>query len=743
MPKTSCDQVVREERATIKSQRVKRGADGERKGYVGLALSGGGIRSASFAIGVIQGLYAAGVLKFVDYLSTVSGGGYTGSAFTWSNYLARPTQVPPKFPFGEKGRGARTAVPEDASTPLAPDALSYIRQHGNYLMPTAGLSVLALVGVVLRNIIVCFSVYTAGLVVAVLALFLLWPQLHPHLHPLAGTGNPDADYLGPGLLLFALFVAVSLLYGLFAWLMSTFQSGSNVHYRWRVRFQVACGSLLAFAVCASVAGSVPIVVGSLVQAWTKAALLASTSSVGLAGVIYEFLTQHRKSVPRFPRLTATRVAITAAALLYGWLLIAYVIADAIAHRSTDGAESLAWWLLGVLGYFLVFGFLINTNLFGIGRMYRDRLMEAFMPSRDALASNAWMRAEAADNTFLKDVCTAADPGPYHLINTNVILTQAECSRYRNRAGDSFLMSPLYCGSDATGWYPTAQCFDEMSLATAMAISGAAVNPNTGGGGEGLTRNKYVAFMLALFNIRLGYWVRNPALTVDGSTLLRKIRPTLLHPGLRQGLLGSGQHERATFLELTDGGHFDNTGIYELIRREVDTIVLSLAGADPDYSLEDLAIAIERVRADFGVFIEFSADSFDDLAPGSAHDGGMQPPDAAPLGVTTNPTRGYSIAALQLSRRGYAVATIKYPARLGKLIVIKSSTIAGMPIDTTVYKLQHADFPNQSTADQFFSERQFEAYREIGYQIAKQMLKDTALKAALELPVQPTVPGHVK
>ncbi len=99
-------------------------------------------------------------------------------------------------------------------------------------------------------------------------------------------------------------------------------------------------------------------------------------------------------------------------------------------------------------------------------------------------------------------------------------------------------------------------------------------------------------------------------------------------------------------------------------------------------------------------------------------------------------KGYSSAALQLSAPGYALATVRYPGRVGKLIVIKSSTVAGMPIDTAVYKIQHADFPNQSTADQFFSERQFEAYREIGYQIAKQMLKDAALRSALEQPGQP-------
>ena len=50
----------------------------------GLAISGGGIRSASFGLGVLQSLVANDRLKEIDYLSTVSGGGYIGSALTWA-----------------------------------------------------------------------------------------------------------------------------------------------------------------------------------------------------------------------------------------------------------------------------------------------------------------------------------------------------------------------------------------------------------------------------------------------------------------------------------------------------------------------------------------------------------------------------------------------------------------------------------------------------------------------------------
>src|SRR5690606_8935342 len=87
-------------------------------------------------------------------------------------------------------------------------------------------------------------------------------------------------------------------------------------------------------------------------------------------------------------------------------------------------------------------------------------------------------------------------GLYPLVNTNVVLVDSESDTWRNRGGGSFLLSPLYCGSDATGWVPTG-CFadKELTAATAMATSGAAANPNTGPGGQGITRNRLVSFLM--------------------------------------------------------------------------------------------------------------------------------------------------------------------------------------------------------------------------------------------------------
>jgi hypothetical protein len=61
--------------------------------------------------------------------------------------------------------------------------------------------------------------------------------------------------------------------------------------------------------------------------------------------------------------------------------------------------------------------------------------------------------------------------------------------------------------------------------------------------------------------------------------------------------------------------------------------------------------------------------------------------------------------------------------LGTIIVVKSSIIEHLPIDVVVYACENEAYPNESTANQFFTEDQFEAYRESGYHIAKRMLID--------------------
>jgi hypothetical protein len=179
-----------------------------------------------------------------------------------------------------------------------------------------------------------------------------------------------------------------------------------------------------------------------------------------------------------------------------------------------------------------------------------------------------------------------------------------------------------------------------------------------------------------------------------------------------GLLGRGFREGSRFIELSDGGHFENLAAYELIRRRVRTIIISDGAADPEFNFADLANLVEKVRVDFGVEIEFPPGPAPvaDLVPGSGEE------------------KSLYLEKYRLARRGYAVGRISYPATEdepaaeGTIYYLKTTVTGGLPEDIYAYKSANPAFPDQSTTDQFFDETQFEAYRELGYRLAKDMLR---------------------
>jgi hypothetical protein len=350
-------------------------------------------------------------------------------------------------------------------------------------------------------------------------------------------------------------------------------------------------------------------------------------------------------------------------------------------------------------------------------MYRDRLMETFLKTPGAAPdSKLRQRSDAANATRLSALAAAPHWSPYPLINCNVILTNARAPHYRARLGDSFLLSPLYCGSNATGYMPTTGFErDLMTLPTAMAISGAAANPHAGNFGEGKSTENAVSFLMTFFGLRLGFWCFNPGSKWFG--LSRLVRPNYLLPGLGS-LLGLHHSEHNMFIELSDGGHFDNTGVYELIRRRVPVVIIADGGADPDETFDSLGNVIERCRVDFGTSIVFPDANYDltGLIPGS-------------MAASSQESAKLYDEKYTLAIRGYAVGDIVYPPLpdqggfVGKVVYIKTCLTRDLPGDIYAYKSANPSFPNQPTLDQFFDERQFEAYRELGYQLTRQLLHD--------------------
>jgi hypothetical protein len=182
------------------------------------------------------------------------------------------------------------------------------------------------------------------------------------------------------------------------------------------------------------------------------------------------------------------------------------------------------------------------------------------------------------------------------------------------------------------------------------------------------------------------------------------------------------------IELTDGGHFDNTGLYELFRRRLGIIFCIDAGADPTCSLSDLSNALERARLDFGIQIRFmKAFPAEDLVP---HRRVPNPPTAVDVSTVT-------LKTLTFADRPFAVAIITYPATIeepestGCLIVVKPSLVAELPADVLTAAINRPGFPHSSTADQFFDESKFDAYRQLGYYLTKMSIDDLLARNILQ------------
>jgi len=157
--------------------------------------------------------------------------------------------------------------------------------------------------------------------------------------------------------------------------------------------------------------------------------------------------------------------------------------------------------------------------------------------------------------------------------------------------------------------------------------------------------------------------------------------------------------------LSDGGHFENTGVYALLRREVEFIVLADCGADPDFEFADLENLVRKARIDFDAEIEmYTRDEAAGLVcPTDAEVSILSPQDMAD----------------NASVRGVLMARICYhrsdPARrkFGTLLIVKPNLHQALDNDLLAYARRNPTFPQQSTADQFFDEAQWESYHRLG------------------------------
>jgi hypothetical protein len=328
-----------------------------------------------------------------------------------------------------------------------------------------------------------------------------------------------------------------------------------------------------------------------------------------------------------------------------------------------------------------------------------------------------------ENTFPSLEKLGGRRTPFHVVNTALNLVSGDNLSWQQRKAESFTASPLHCGSLYLGYRDSRRYGgdDGISLGTAVAISGAAASPN-----QGYHSSLPLAFIMTLLNVRLGSWLGNPGL--HGSHSYTKSSPYGNLNTLLWEMTGN-TNDRCPWIYLSDGGHFENLALYEMVLRRCRFIVLTDGGCDPTFNFEDLGNAIRKIRTDLGVPIEIkSRDMLPRPAPG-------QPLQAGSY---------MAIATIRYSAIDKDIAPGK-PAPDGVLVYLKPSVYNEdyLPRDVYNYMQQSPDFPHESTSDQFFSESQFESYRALGRHVIDVVCGKSATYATVAAFAQAIAPPAVK
>jgi GNAT superfamily N-acetyltransferase len=785
---------------------------------VGLAFSGGGIRSATFNLGVLKALHELGLLKHVDYLSTVSGGGYVGAWWTawrarWGKGFPEASRDGPNNNQGEINR--------------EPEEVRHLREFSNFLSPRIGFfesetwnAVMAVLSATLPAVLVASSVIALA--------FLGWLGLNSLILASAlGFPVPGDDWLtayglswltGRTMAPVVLSVITIITYICFEWtwycagkaapsrsrmfvfhfVMSCLiiagifvgwhllmlagwkhpESLSNTKlWQWStgispvgfgfsfslhlfdapilwagVALVVFVPRLLIMRVCkVSVSGKIVSIIDRALSRMLGAAVVVTAlGGLWLAGCWLNY-TDWGTNVPAGGALLSGG----AFTLLRNWIgrlgpakkrgvmdivkpLIPQILAyAAIALWAICIAALLARWIhpgtSPWLLFVIAFGIVVFAVLFfdpaqvSMHSFYRNRLARAYLGASnlDAQKSSAQNRQTdvrlhddielralsptatelAADKSKTENERTyshedsASRIRPLHLVCCAANDIGGDHLENLSRGSRSAVLSKI---GFAIGNYWKMWETDRESLGVGSAITASAAAFNSNMGSISMRLGAGVTFLCTALNLRLGLWLGHPLSNKIGvpkwtpGRLFLKEMFGLTNSGLRPTAAAGRPKPVAKYVHLSDGAHFENLALYELVRRHCRYIIVSDCGADPEVAFDDFGNAVRRIREDFGVEIDI------DLSP-------LKP------------------NAERISKQHVAVGIISYDPRGDRkdnaiLVYLKPALTGDEPCDITQYRTRNADFPHESTGDQFYDEAQWESYRRLGEHAAYSALR---------------------
>jgi len=701
---------------------------------VGVALSGGGIRSAVFCLGLFQSFAKSGFLRRIDYLSTVSGGSYFG-AFLGALFARG------------HGHSSVAALLDPAGGHGYIDPVSWLRQNGRYLAPGGGTDTFRIFAILLRNwlalqLIIGSVLLSAGLVLRLTSDGL--KQLLP-----ASALNLSAA-ISPLAWLILLPLLPALAGGIGYWF--SYWTPNPRRTRQHLTTLLTKSLLAAIAISAlALIDTLALHVERETIASTAAGAGASLLTLLVAParrlLMQPIVSKGLQTLWKQRRLPLALMLWPVALAIWGL----YVV-GALAIIRTVPESSLPALIASLVALQLALAFgarLLNRT--SLHAFYSERLTRTFVGASNPRrypghagfkADNAYIsEAISGDDLNFADYQqqVAAHGGPLHFINTtlNETASQFASTILRDRKGLTFTIGP--CGASAGVVHHAINSLESgaragepgsaashrprwplqpvlplvpqtrfqvfgatpflaeaQTLGAWTAISGAAVA--TGLGAYGGTA---LSLLTGFTNLRLGYWWR--ANTVGQQLLAGQPTPKPLSAGRRpmqqyliDELLGRffGPHRHRWYL--SDGGHSENTGALELIRRRVATIVVVDTESEPYAPTGTLGVLVQKARQDYHAEISFD----------------LPPPAAVPTpGDATAPPQVPNLR-MSTGRIRYLAAAPGLPSE-SRLIYIRPALRPDDPADLLRYHIDNPSFPYQSTADQFFDEAQWESYRKLG------------------------------
>jgi hypothetical protein len=784
---------------------------------VALALSGGGIRSATFSFGLLRALAKAGTLPHVDYLSTVSGGGYVGSAF------AR------LFRKGRKPEEVRAGLASDDSV-----LLWWLRNNGRYLTPAGMRDVMQAFASISRGAL--STHFEVGMLLVLCACVMLLPTIGLYLIP--DVKAPDVSwgdslrshFLSPWWVLAAvpLFWAALEIFAFWFWRSPEDRESALVDRvvaglvavvaivigaalvfssfwqfeLWKMllaviaypllwtplaalsvrtterdenkqKLELAAARLkhtkglanaLSLLLLALAVGLTDVVSYQLVHKFEHLAVSGSFTGMAALVAIGHWVMSHWKPGAKAVKAVATRLGTSQLINLVGIVFLALVVLSwtslvqwltlpsntwpflATKGLPTGCAMAIEWIVLLVLPAAYVWftrDGLETLNLSSLHNFYRARLERAYVSTGN---SNRFDNAILGPKTLVDampdkmrvtksmngdDIPIAEHRpheygGPIHLVNCCVNQTVDDRTDEYNadRKGVALTISAL---GVETGTHLPDGSTPPGNLSQWTAISGAAASS-----GMGSQTTPGAAALLFFSGLRLGYWQ---------SSLLGKRKPSGERDMFRPELIKAECFARFPGLRspqwyVSDGGHFENTAVYALIKRKIELIVVADCGADPEYLFDDVENLVRKAAIDYAGRIEFVLPpAYTGTEPENDSDARLRGAVGLPRGADKQP-----VIRNREGDQWLLLARIRYlDGAIGTLVIVKPRVIPGLPLDAAGYASRNTVFPQQTTADQFFDEAQWEAYHQIGVHLGD-ILTPANLRMLCDWANPPVRPG---